>query len=142
MSFARHILLFTIIPLLLFTAGYSYYRFIDQRDYTIEYEGECDPAAESCFIGCEDDACETTYTYKLIERHAADTYRLCGADITDCEAASACEPGEETCSVTYCDPLLEGDGCAEAGKLEIEEGPADAEPAQSSDEEPVTAEPI
>jgi hypothetical protein len=81
----------------------------------VRYERDCDPATESCFLGCDDDECTSKYTYKYIYKHAANIFRECGADITDCPAAQVCSESEidRTCRFEYCDPLSE-DECAES----------------------------
>lgn len=89
----------------------AYYRFMITHDYMIRYEGECDPYTENCFIGCEDDECTIEYYFSDIYRHATDIHRLCGEDITDCEAANTCSAAEKKCSITYCDISLENESC-------------------------------
>lgn len=101
---SKHILAAVLVPLMLISGAASYYRFVVANDYIVEYEGECDPASESCFEGCEDDLCEETYPYKLMEKYAADLREACGPDISDCEEANICLPTDSDCEVTYCDP--------------------------------------
>lgn len=124
---SRHLLVLVLVPLIALSAAASYYRFILASDYMVSYEGECDPATESCFEGCEDDACETTYPYKQMQKYAADLEVSCGTDITDCEAASVCLAADRDCTVTYCDPenLEEDESCY----------PAEEEPLESEEEE-------
>ncbi len=98
----KRILLFTIIPLLLFAVLASFYRFWYLKDYNVTYEAECDPYTEECFYYCEEDSCDDIYYYKYITKHANDLYPLCGADITDCEAAATCDGGSVQCEVEYC----------------------------------------
>lgn len=80
-------------------------------DYLIEYEGECDPATQECFIGCEDDACSEEYYYVKVQKYAADLYAECGKDITDCESANTCLADDRECSIIYCDAETDGGGC-------------------------------
>ncbi|HEY0979221.1 MAG TPA: hypothetical protein VGE23_00020 [Candidatus Paceibacterota bacterium] len=129
---SRHLLVLVLVPLIALSAAASYYRFILASDYMVSYEGECDPATESCFEGCEDDTCETTYPYTQMQKYAADLEASCGPDITDCEAASVCLPTDRDCSITYCDAesLGEDEACYPA-----EEGPAEEE--EGEPEEPV-----
>ena len=124
----NHLLILVLAPAIAAVGLFSYYRFIAQHDYLVAYEAECDPTAESCFIGCEDDACTEEYYYALIERHAADVYAACGPDITDCAAASACHAGDRACSVTYCDPETDGEeACLRLVEEEPEESPDEGE---------------
>src|SRR3989344_4685293 len=81
----------------------SYNRFIVRQDYIVRYEGECDPLLERCFVGCEDEDCTEEYNYSIVQKYAADLFAQCGRDITDCEAASMCLPGDRECSITYND---------------------------------------
>lgn len=109
MKFDRHILILVLLPLILVSAAVSYHRFIVMNDYVVEYEGECDPATESCFEGCEDETCETTYAYKVMQKQASSLRSECGPDISECEDASICLPGDGVCSVEYCDQTQLGE---------------------------------
>lgn len=102
MNPSKHILVAILVPLIAISAAASYYRFIVAGNYIVEYEGTCDPATESCFEGCEDDACEITYPYKFMQKYAADLRNTCGPDITDCEEASICLTSDRDCVITYC----------------------------------------
>jgi hypothetical protein len=104
MALFRHILAFTVLPLLIFSVSYSYYRFIHEKHYLVGYDATCDPITESCYVWCEDDACEEPEYYAVAEKYASTLFAQCGEDITDCEAAATCAPNEEFCSITYCDP--------------------------------------
>lgn len=99
----------SLIVLIIVLIFISYNRFIVKHDYLVGYEGACDPTTESCFIGCEDDACTEEYYYTEMQKYAPDLYAECGKDITDCEVASVCFPEDRECSVTYCDPEIDGD---------------------------------
>lgn len=120
---SKHVLAAIVVPLIALSAVASYYRFVVTSDYIVEYEGECDPALESCFEGCEDDACEETYPYKVMHKYAADLRETCGPDITDCTEASMCLPGDQECTVTYCDPdeLGEDEACLVTEEEPLEE---------------------
>ena len=111
-TYSNHLLLGSIFVLLLLLAGGSYLRFVVLHDYLVSYEGECDPYTESCFIGCDDDACEDVYYYTEIERRAPELYAECGKNILECDVAYECQADDTTCSVTYCDPVTaEADSC-------------------------------
>lgn len=108
----KHLLSVVLVPALIAVSFVSYNRFVTQHDYMVTYEKDCDPAAESCYVGCVDEACEEQYTYALIEKHAADVYAQCGPDISDCEDAFTCTDSDTACSITYCDAETEADACA------------------------------
>lgn len=135
MGFSRHILFIVLVPAILAAGYFSYDRFMVKHDYMVTYERDCDPATESCYIGCEDDECTEEYYYSLIEKYAADVYGECGPDITDCEAASVCLDEERSCTITYCD-LEAGEECAvhvpEEGALE-EPANEEVEPLEELD---------
>lgn len=99
----NHPLAVILIPLLLIAAFMSYDRFMVRGDYIAAYEGDCDPATESCFVGCEDDACNEQYYYSYIEKHATELREMCGPDITDCDEAYSCQEGDVSCEISYCD---------------------------------------
>jgi hypothetical protein len=88
----------------------SYIRFIENKDYIVEYEGSCLPEQESCFQACEDDSCQSLYFFKKVTKRANDVYKVCGPDITDCKAASECLLGDVHCKITYCDATKLGNG--------------------------------
>lgn len=133
MHFRDYILLYTLVPLIVGLGVVSYVRFIVNHDYIVAYEGRCDPAIESCFIGCEDDACTTTYYYAKVQKYAADLYAQCGKDITGCEAASMCFSDDRQCSITHCDVATDGEAC-EA----LVEEPDEVEDAPEKSEEEIT----
>ena len=115
--------LYILLPVVVLVIALSFYRFIIAADYSVQYEGECDPAAQSCFVGCEDEECTEEYYYSIVEKHAIDLRNQCGPDITGCELAQTCLPDEVGCTVTYCDAslLAEGESCAVAEE-EAEDG--------------------
>lgn len=100
--FKRYFLWYTILPLLILALAASYYRFMVLNAFEVVYEAECDPYSEQCFAWCEDEACTDIYYYKYVSRQVSDIHRLCGPDITDCEAALFCTDEEEMCSIDYC----------------------------------------
>ena len=135
---------FFLICLALFvlSAGVSYHRFMIAGDYTVEYEGECDPATETCFIGCEDEECSEVYYYTIVEKHASDVHGQCGPDITECEEASMCLPNDTACSITYCSPeeLGEGEACEDLDESNVPDESSEDESAdgEESGEESAT----
>jgi hypothetical protein len=103
---------YSLIVLVLATVLIAYVRFMVIRNYMVAYEADCNSITESCFIGCEDDECLTTYYYSLIEKPAADVYAQCGAHIADCEAINHClATNDFNCSKSYCDPVVDGELC-------------------------------
>lgn len=116
-----HLLAYVCIPLLMLAGILSYYRFVVSYDYVVEYEGECDPAEASCYVGCEDEECTEVYYYSVVTKHAADLYATCGPDITDCAEASVCLPGDRVCEIAYCDPEEAADeSCASIAAAAVE----------------------
>ena len=97
-----HFFVITLILLFVFAATASFFRFMILKDYDVTYEAECSPYSEQCFIYCEDDDCEEVFYYKYITRHAEDLFRMCGGDITDCDAASYCDSGQVSCHIDWC----------------------------------------
>jgi hypothetical protein len=113
MHFKKYFLLYSLIPLLILSTAASYYRFMVIHDYTVEYEGFCDPEVSSCFIGCEDEECTTEYYYTIIAKSASDLQKKCGLNIAECELAHTClAEGDESCTVTYCDKEVDGEICS------------------------------
>jgi len=106
------ILLFAVIVVVFL----SYNRFIVRQDYIVGYEGKCDSLSENCFVGCENDECTTEYYYTKMQKYAVDLYAECGKDITECETANVCLPKDKKCSVTYCNPEVDGDVCSKLPK--------------------------
>lgn len=116
MNLRKNFLIYTILPLLILAGASSYYRFMVTNDFLVSYEGICDPVTESCFVGCEDDTCENVYYYTLIERDAADLVNKCGDNISNCEESNSCIATERSCSITYCDQVLDTGLCDEVYK--------------------------
>ena len=125
-SFLKRSLLYLLIPLSLLAIGASYYRFMVLSDYIVEYDGMCDPASESCFVGCVDDECTEIYYYALVRKDAASAYAQCGPNVLECEAASVCLPTDVMCEITYCSPesVIEGDTCENLDEATV---PAESE---------------
>jgi hypothetical protein len=123
--------LFLLIAL---SVGVSYYRFFVAKDYIIEAEAECDPAAEACFVyvcdpqaeECSGDPEEDTSYYKVVHRKAANI-PLCDPSAESCDAL-VCQPDEKDCEETLCDPndLAEGDLCSDPETYKMEH-PAEEE---------------
>lgn len=125
MNFKKYFLLYTLIPLALLSIASSYYRFMVAEDYLVEYEGDCDPLKNSCFIGCEDESCTFPYYYNIVTKNASALVAQCGPDITNCESAQIClSIDEKDCSISYCDPTDSDTECDEieaSSSFEIEE---------------------
>jgi len=111
MDFHKNILFYILIPATIMVVFISFHRFIINNDYIVSYEGVCDPMLESCFTGCADDECTEEYYYTNMQKYAADLLKECGEDITDCEEANICLPGDRDCSVIYCDSEIDEDMC-------------------------------
>ena len=110
---AGKILLFLNIILLILAVGSSYYRFVVLEDYVVAYEGDCDPDFESCYYDCEDDEFNEYYYFSIIERQVKEIKALCGKDVTECDEAYECQPDVEFCTISFCDPMEDGEeACA------------------------------
>ncbi len=109
--FRRNFFWYIVGVLTLLSVAASLYRFGIARDYIVSYEGECDPYTESCFLYCEDDECSEPFYYSIIERNAAEIYAQCGEDVTTCDEAYECPLDVPSCSITFCDPVLDEDQC-------------------------------
>jgi hypothetical protein len=103
----KYLLLYTLLPLIVLMVSTSYYRFLVAQDYTIGYEGECDPYTEHCYVYCEDEVCEEPFYYSWIERNAGIVYDLCGPLVTECDAAYACPADELDCKITFCNNAVD-----------------------------------
>jgi hypothetical protein len=107
--------------LIALSVGASYYRFFIAKDYIIEAQADCDPAAETCFVyvcdpqseECSGDPEEDTSYYKVVHRKAANIL-LCDPNAEGCDAL-VCQPDEEDCEETLCDSndLAEGEQCSD-----------------------------
>jgi len=141
MTFQKHPLLYILLPICIFAVIASFYRFMVAGDYVVEYEGACDPSTESCFVGCTDDECTEAYFYTKVQKSAGTVLSQCGPDVTDCESANVCLPGEADCSVTFCsaDALAEDETCVTPGTLEevLEEQGMEMEEGEGGIDEPV-----
>lgn len=100
------ILTYTLMILLLLSAGASYYRFMVIHDYVIVAEVDCDPTSESCFVWqcdpavegeCTGDPEADTWYYKIATRNA--------------QHIPECDPEDEMCELFACEPNVEAD-CA------------------------------
>lgn len=111
MQFKKNFLFFAIMPLIILFVGASYYRFMILHDYTVSYEGECEPSLDVCFIGCTNDECTENYYYDKVQKLATAVFKECGLDITKCKNAQICLPDESGCKITYCDPDTDNDLC-------------------------------
>jgi hypothetical protein len=120
--FKNYLLVYTITPLLVLTLSASYYRFLISEEYTLAYEGNCDPYTQTCFVGCNDEDCTDIYYYSYIARSAATLSSVCGDSIESCVNAHFCTPGEQNCTVTFCDPRA-GDVCEELSISDRDEVP-------------------
>lgn len=112
MRFRNNATFYILATLTVLSIGAAYFRFIVAQDYIVAYEGVCEPATQICFIKCSDDACTSKEYYDKVQKYAANLYAQCGKDITDCNDANICLPqGDKKCSITYCDPKIEGNTC-------------------------------
>jgi hypothetical protein len=108
----NHFFLYIILLFVIVVGTLSYYRFLIKHDYNVSYDGQCDPATESCFVNYGDDEGAESMYYSKMQKYAPDLYRECGSNITDCEEASMCLPGDRNCSRVYCDKNNTEDNCS------------------------------
>jgi hypothetical protein len=94
-----------VCTLAVLTISASFYRYVVTKDFLVTYEIDCDPAISICYVGCEDDACTEEYYYQEIERYAPTLLGLCGADISECDAANTCMINEVQCTLASCNPI-------------------------------------
>jgi hypothetical protein len=112
MNLKKYFLLYTIIPLMVLSVASSYYRFMVIEDYIAEYEVDCNPEENTCFIGCEDDNCSINYYYSVVTKKASNLLMQCGPDITNCQSAQTCLATDgEDCTINYCVLAINGDIC-------------------------------
>jgi hypothetical protein len=112
LNFKGNFLLYFLFFSIIIFGSISFYRFVFLQDYIVYYEGDCDPAVNSCFVGCEDDECNTEYFYSKVERYAPRLIKECGNNIINCEYANICSLGEEGCFITFCDREVHENSCS------------------------------
>ena len=101
----------TVFVLTVLFIATSFYKFVVLHDYTVSYEGDCNPEESSCYIYCETDQCDEPFYYTIIERDASRLYNLCGSDVTTCDEAYTCT-ADESCAIFFCEPDKDGtDAC-------------------------------
>lgn len=121
MQFRKHLLYYTLVPLIILCVGASYVRFFVLHDYLIAYEGQCNPSTNDCFTGCNDESCVDIYFYTKVQKYAPDLMQQCGVDIRDCEFANVClSQNDRHCSITYCDRTDTNEGCDNIENTSIE----------------------
>jgi len=91
--FRKYFFPYILIIAILANVGFSYYRFIIKHDYIVGYHGVCDPSIGKCFMSCDDDACTQPDYYSEMRKYEPDLYKECGLDITNCDTANVCLPG-------------------------------------------------
>ena len=121
MLFKKHLLTLVILPLFVLFVVASYFRFMVLQDYTVGYEGDCDPYTQSCYFYCDewddedpnnDDECAEPFYYSWMERNAGMIYQTCGhGNVLECDAAYECGNEDGTCRIYFCDPETEPDDC-------------------------------
>ncbi len=125
MHLKKYFFIYILIILASLSVGASFYRFVILNDYIVEYEGECDPRFNSCFIGCSDESCTNTYYYSKIKREATELLSKCGNNILECESAESCqEDSGSSCITNYCEPSETETECSDLQR----------EPTQSTEE--------
>jgi hypothetical protein len=106
---SKHILTVILTPAIVLTVAACFFRFFVLEDYLIAYEGDCDPETQSCYVWCEDsEDSSSCFYYSVIERHASEIAEKCDLDVSECDAAYVCQEDVEICSLSYCDPYIDG----------------------------------
>lgn len=115
------------------TGAWGYHHYFIERDFVVHTTTECDPAAEACFVWCEEGECEEEY-YKKIDK-SAQLIPLCDVYTEECEALT-CEPGEVGCEITLCssETVEEGEMCTDPADFQEEEESEQEVPEESDDE--------
>lgn len=106
--FKQYVLWYTLLPVLMFSIGSSYYRFVVKHDYVVSFHAVCDPYTQSCFVDCGDEevagACDHPSYYLKVTRHAAALLHTCGdKKVSQCESAAVCGLDEVPCDMRYCE---------------------------------------
>mgnify|MGYP006299818637 CR=1 FL=1 len=102
----KHYFFYGVISLLILSIAASFFRFMVAYDYSVRYEGECDPYSQSCYQFCEDEGCSEPFYYSWITAHGKNIVDNCNEDITTCDYAYNCvDTGD--CILSYCDPEVE-----------------------------------
>jgi hypothetical protein len=105
--FKNNFLRYVLLALSVIVIALSFQRFVLSGDYIVEYEGACDPATESCFLACETEDCADTYYHSWVRKHHNDVFAACGPDVSECDAASVCQPTDTQCTIVYCDASVD-----------------------------------
>ncbi|MDD5083734.1 MAG: hypothetical protein PHT88_02205 [Candidatus Moranbacteria bacterium] len=122
---------FVLLALIaIFSAGFSYYRFIYSLTYDVSVGVACDPKTQSCFVAqcdpeaeeCTGDPTEDTSYYAILHKEARNMPD-CDPNDDACQAMLVCQEGERKCSVTYCDEttVAQGERCSDESDIVPEE---------------------
>ena len=105
MTKLSRVLLAIVVVGTIVSVVFSIERFLIRKAYIIEYEAQCDPLVEQCFVrSCEglDDSCRPA-TFKILKKYARDLARDCGSDVQTCAQAQTCLETDRSCEILYCD---------------------------------------
>lgn len=117
---AKNLFSLSIVGLMIITLFASYYRFLVLEDHIVAFETDCDPANTSCFVGCEDEDCESTYLYSRVIAPAPLVNDWCGSDVNDCDVISYCTNTDD-CEILICNSE-NGDECNSTADVESSMG--------------------
>ncbi|MEI9966813.1 MAG: hypothetical protein WDN67_04240 [Candidatus Moraniibacteriota bacterium] len=102
--------------------GFTYYKYVIERNYVVKLQTPCDPTTEICYVSycdpeaedaeCTGNAEEDTTYYKILYRKAVNIPACEPALEGDCDKVYTCSEEEDACELISCDPsaLEEGGG--------------------------------
>ena len=129
----KNIFPIVLVPLILLAVSASYYQFIFQQDYTVTFQGYCDPEVESCFWGeyenfddCSDlqieeraPGCWIDYHYRLVAKPFS-VFKTQMSQCTDPVFFDLSEEGEHVFSdPSFCEAVDSHD-CGSLTECEVE----------------------
>ena len=130
-----------LFPSIVAAMAFTYYRIVVRRDYIVEAQTDCDPAAEKCFIHhcdpaseeCAGDAVTDTSYYK-ISRRKAFMIPPCDSGDEQCKPF-ACGVNEADCEEVFCDARTakNGDECDDPQQYVLDHPPVPEEESAACD---------
>lgn len=107
---ASRVLTVVFVLAVLGSVGFTYYRYMVQKDFLVKYQTPCEPSEEACFVyecdatadECTGNPEEDTTYYSLMYRKAYNIPECDTGVEGDCDDAYVCPDGEEGCSMVTC----------------------------------------
>jgi hypothetical protein len=123
---------------IILSVAVSFYRYMILRDYIIEAQVDCDPAAETCFVTecdpesedvetmCTGNPTEDVSFYKIIRKNAMNI-PVCDPSSEEC-ASLSCAENEVDCEYAFCEEgNVDGVRCSTEEDAAAMAAPADEE---------------